>query len=225
MAPTVRDITSQGYGNDTSANPARPAGTTEGDLLIAFATSDADGNLAAMTAPAGWSLLGQSTGTDGVMPPLKVWRKIATSSETTTYTFPDANGAQSLAAVMAITGHNAASPIAAGATFNLDGSFTTSHTAPSVTGVAGGLLITAFVAGDNLSFTPPTGMTEILDVPAVTTGSAFCRLAVNTQELGADGSTGTRVSTSSDFAKCPCVSLVVAPAAAAGPPPRLFLPF
>ena len=142
MPVELRAATADAQGNTPTATPAAPAGAAAGDLLLAFHASDVDGNFAAMTAPAGWTQIGLGP-TGATLPFLKVWQKVATGSESTSYGFPDSTGANGSAAIVALYGQHASTPVSAGPTFSSSTTASTSHVAPSVTGVAGGVLLTA----------------------------------------------------------------------------------
>lgn len=211
MAVAVRSVTFDGEGNTPSATVTKPAGTIEDDLLVAVATSDNDGSLAAMTAPAGWAESGTGVGGTAGTAFMKTWRKVATASEPADYTFPDSDGAHAAAVILCLTGVDTTTPIAVDATYNVSTSDSTSHPAPSVAGVADGLLITAHcaeVGGTSRTYTPPSGMTEQADFNS--TASPWLTLEVNTLALTADGATGTKTATCSGAEPFTCMSLVVA---------------
>ncbi len=102
----------------TSSNTAvtlnKPSGTTTGDLLIVFLTDQAPGE--AYTAPSGWTL--HNTYTNGT-PGMKtvVYYKIATGSETSTYTFTAAasGSVERVGVIMRYSGVNTSAPINASA--------------------------------------------------------------------------------------------------------------
>ena len=214
MPVELRAATADAQGNTPTATPAAPAGAAAGDLLLAFHASDVDGNFAAMTAPAGWTQIGLGP-TGATLPFLKVWQKVATGSESTSYGFPDSTGANGSAAIVALYGQHASTPVSAGPTFSSSTTASTSHVAPSVTGVAGGVLLTAHVAHSNnttRTYTPPSGMTELADPTSGDNG--WIALGVNMLALSAGGATGTKTATCSGSTPWVTVSLVVAPAAA-----------
>jgi hypothetical protein len=196
-------------GTAASAIVAKPAGTIEGDLMVAVQACDLNGSLAGMTAPTGWVERGNSSRTDvGFM---KVWIKVAGPSEPTTYTFPDPGGAQDCVIALAFTAQDPNAPLAAAPTF-ASGAAATAHPAPSVAGVAGGMLVTAHLAGTAgtaRSYTPPTGMTERQESAAGTSPTIV--LEVSTLALATAGATGTKSATCSGSAPYLTMSLVVAP--------------
>lgn len=188
----------------------RPTGTVSGDLLIAIHGSDRDGTAAAMTAPAGWTLAGQSSQTNAGF--LKIWWKIAGGSEPSTYTFPDSTASDAALIVLCFQGgtFDAASPFAVAATFGGSNTSSTSHVAPSVAGVDDGELVTAYFGGTGTNgtrtYSPPSGMTERGDV-----GGGWVVAAAYTLDLAADGATGTKTATCSASVASVTASLVIAP--------------
>ncbi len=117
-----------------------PAGTTEGDLLIAaVATRQQTTN--DIQAPAGWTLI--DVGDCGADTTFGVWWRIAKASEPASHLIDWNRGAQTPSQaygwIMRFTGHAAASPIHASAFTT--GSNTKSPTSPSVTTTVDGALI------------------------------------------------------------------------------------
>ena len=211
MPVELRGATADAQGNTPTATPTKPTGVVAGDLLLGFQASDVDGSFAAMTAPAGWLQIGLGP-TGATLPFLKVWQKAATGSEPASYGFPDATGANGSAAIVALYGHNSTTPVSAGPTFSSSTTASTSHVAPSVTGVDGGVLLTAHVAHSNnttRTYTPPTGMTELADPTSGDNG--WIALGVNMLALAAGGATGTKTATCSGSTTYVTVSLVVQP--------------
>lgn len=193
--------------NEETASPTLPSGTAAGDLLLAFQASDSEGALSEMSAPAGWTQIGSASRSNVGF--FKVWRKIATASEPATLGFPDSTSAHCSVVVVALTGVDPSAPLSVTPTFN-DGSATTTHPAPSVTGAAGGMQITAHFAGTNgttRSYTKPSGMTQA----AVSTLSedAWVLLGVYYDELDSGGPTGARIATCSASRPYITMSLVV----------------
>jgi hypothetical protein len=204
-----RAATSGSGGTSTNVVLNRPAGVVEGDLLVAVLGSDRDGTLAAMTAPAGWTERGAHTQTSCGF--VKVWTKIAGASEPTSYTFPDSTSADAVGGMLAFHSYDPSAPLAVAPVFASSATAATAHPAPSVTGVDGGMLVTAHFGGANAnatrSYTPPSGMTERVDVGP----SSWTVLGVNTQSLTAAGATGTKTATCSASVPYITTTLVVKP--------------
>lgn len=138
-----------------------PAGTANGDLLIAVNASEW-GSLASNAVPAGFTRLTTSEfdgGANGIHISIG-WR--TASSEPASYTFASAADTANVGAIFRITGHAAAVQVAqAAAAVGL--------TAPSVVpNGASDLLMTFHVSrtsgSTTMTWTPPTGMTEHVDL-------------------------------------------------------------
>jgi hypothetical protein len=210
MAATFRSSTEDARG--TAGNPCvptLPTGVVEGDLLLCVHTCDLNGTAAGLTAPSGWTQLGSTSRTDvGFM---KVWRKVAGPGEPASYSFASPVGADTSAVIIAVTGQDPNAPIAAGPTF-ASGAASTSHPAPSVAGVANGLLVTAHLAGtsgSSRSYTPPSGMTEQRESKLSTSPNIVTE--VNTLGLTTAGQTNQQTATCSGSVPYVTMSLVIAP--------------
>ncbi|GHH67655.1 hypothetical protein GCM10017673_15010 [Streptosporangium violaceochromogenes] len=113
--PSVRAV-STGEASGSSLTVSKPAGTVQGDILLAF-QSDDDGVLSDMATPTGgatWQLLASrsDTGTIGTL--TKVWWKVAGSSEPSTYGFTFRAGTISgVVTVVAVRDGAAATPVVA----------------------------------------------------------------------------------------------------------------
>lgn len=208
MSVSFRSASEDARGTTNPPVLVPPLGTTSGDYLLAVQVSDKRGSLSAMTAPTGWLLLDSTSRSDVGF--VKVWRKIATGSEPTEYTFVDSTSAHSSAIIVGLTGYDPSQPLAVTPTFS-NGASSTTHTAASVTGVAGGMLITAHIAGTNgttRSYTSiPSGMTRAQD-SALSSGG-YILLGVYYQALPGAGATGSKIATCSTSAPFITMSLVV----------------
>lgn len=202
-APTLRSVSTGGATSATAGatfTVTKPAGVASGDLLLAYQYGDESSVEAQLTGPSGWTLLGtksdlQSAGC-GI---LKIWQKTATGSEPASYTFGVGSGGNNTdgdCAILAFTAgtFNSATPTTT-PTFGGSGTVNNNSVAPSVTGVVDGLLLCSFHAlGGNATWTPPAGMTEIVDFKSsgVWTASEVASLA-----LTSTAATGTKTATSS----------------------------
>lgn len=195
-APTVAAVSS---GNGTANyNVAVPAGTTNGDLLVAIAASDW-GTLAGNDVPAAFK-----TGTGGLTLGtsdydggsnafhIALGARIA-NSEPANYNFAVGSSADHVAAIIRVTGHDSTPTIAQVAPSTVG----SGDTAPSI--VPNGsddLLITIHGAettsGGARTWTPPAGMTEHVDRQSTT----FTFLGVNSLQSPSNPS-GTKVATES----------------------------
>lgn len=218
MAITFR-AASEGTDNGGSVDGvilARPAGVVSGDVMFAVVVADNDvGGIGNIQTPTGWTLIGSSSvssrGTVGV------YQRIAGGSEASSWQWtdlaPSTSDVDYAGGIVAFYGsYDAANPIKAGPTFATSGTSTTqTFVAPSVTGVAGGVLICGFLRSDtsnsSSSFSTPSGMAERVDISE----TAWVSAAIDTQDLTDDGATGTRTSTCSDAARYTTVSFVLGP--------------
>jgi len=229
MAATFRaGATTVNNGGTLTKTTGKPSGTAEDDILI-FLSFMHDGGSTVIEWPAGVTELDQvavpSTDFAG-----GAAYKVAGDSEPADYTVENGNGnsgTDQLFAIAAVQGGDTSSPIADSEVAYYDeGENTPNVHAPSVDGVAGGLLICAwFQKYDSSglgSISPPVGMTAggsgQASVGAVPPGYSIGAWAY--KELSADGPTGVQTATTSktpgDYAQIG-VSIVIAPATASAP--------
>lgn len=164
-----------------SVKVTKPAGTQYGDVLLAIVGNNF-GDANAITAPAGWTLLHavNDNAFDWFNAHVKVYAKQATIAEPADYTFTNSFGAEQIVEVITLRGAVAPS---SGADSNGWSIASTRvkyapkgdmHVAPSMS-TTGQLLICAsfFGLADNILDglgvvqvvqTPPTGMTELLNL-------------------------------------------------------------
>ena len=196
---------SQIAGATTSLVCNKPAGTASGDIMIAFAAADW-GDPAPMTAT-GWSLVdSQIQGTNAVN--AKIWTKTAGGSEPSTYTF--GGDASSDNAVGIITTRGTTASFLTAKQFTTGSSV--SRVAPSIGSVPTSILLCfAMVDGSaGVTFTPPSGMTEQVDVQS----TAWTAISVASL-LGVSGTTGTKTFTASNADSTAGIEMSVAIAEAA----------
>lgn len=205
-----------------SLSVTTPAGLTAGDLLIAWHYADNDGALSSMGAPSGWTLLGSEAGVTGGHPYVKVWTKVATSSDASasSFAFTDsASGIHNSVVILAISaGTYSSSALTTAVSFQNGGtSSSTSHIAPSLTGVVDGLLLTSHgtdSGGTAATYTPPSGMIEWADTNS---GSgSYTALEVNALGLSSINATGTRTATCTVSRPWKGSALIVYPASGGG---------
>lgn len=171
-----------------------------GNLLLFVATAADNGtNVITFSTPAGWTLLtGASTANLSYQPGMYIFYRVADGTEAASYTATASNSCSLAACIVALAGVDA-STLTAGTTAT--GSATTSITATGVTATANGILL-YFGAQSNsnneVTFTPPSGMTEAADVPT-SAGGAQARLSLEVayQEGLSAGATGSKTATAS----------------------------
>src|SRR5688500_4170120 len=141
---------------------------------------------------------------------VKIWQRIATSTGPSSYALNDPTAAPSTAIIVALTGYDPSQPLAITPTF-AEGAASSTHPASSVTGVAGGLLLTTHVAGTagtSRSYTGvPSGMTRAQETTLSSGGYILC--GVFYQPLSAVGATGSKIATCSSSRPYITMSLVV----------------
>lgn len=216
--PTVESAAVAQVVSAATINVGKPAGTAEGNLLVAVHVMDMDSPLSAMTAPDGW----EQAGPDG-MPDTayicwaKVWVKAAGGAEPSSYTFGAGTGSETLLTVLRISGADPSSPLDFTPVWADGGEVTaTAQVAPSGTAVhTGALLIAIYGAlteGANASYTPPAGMTEHSDFPSPS--DVWIKMSVASGAIMAPGATGTKTATSTLATRWLAGALAIAPAAA-----------
>ncbi len=152
MAYTFRAGASAGNSSGGDVSPSKPAGTADGDLLIARAYLEADTNTWA-TVPSGWSLAGSIANTGGFT--LWVYWKVA-SSEPASWTWTPTTNNWRTITVDAYSGGVTPAVDVVGTGGQADGVLPASQTAPSVTTIDDNDLV-AFSFGD-FSGTNPTSI-------------------------------------------------------------------
>lgn len=176
---------------------SRPAGATDGELLVAIGFSDPDDPTFTIVEPSGWSLEDEATGPGGCR--CLVWTKTA-ASEPTSWTWTMSAGTSNAVHVLRVTGA-AASPVEISPVFGGSTSSTTSHVAPSISPTtAAALLICAtmeiYTDTGVATHTPPSGMTEQTDQGPSDFSPGYQYSSVATQQLSSSGATGTKTFTS-----------------------------
>lgn len=192
-APVVANVTSA---NSNSAGyPVNvPPGTVNGDLLIGAVASDF-GTFAGNAFGTGWTELTTSEYNGGTNAfHVGLWARVA-SSEPASYTVSH-DSSDSVAAILRITGWDSASGIS-GIVQVAPSTTGTGTTAPSaVPGGTDSLLLTFHgaetSAGGARTWTPPSGMTELVDRQSTT----WTTLEVN-RLSGPSNPSGTKVATPS----------------------------
>jgi hypothetical protein len=219
VLPVVRGVSSASGASagSTAVVNNTISGLAVGDLLIGIGVCDNDGTLTALTGPS-WGSPSFQAPAAGGQPGMKVWAKVATSTDVAAanWSFSAGTGVYCSAGVVAIQAgtFNAADPYFADVVFNISTSLTTSHVAPTIgTGIDKGLLVTVHSTDQggaaSCSYTPPTGMTERVDTAA---SSGFTCLEINTLALTSSAATGTKTATCTASRPSTCASFIISPA-------------
>lgn len=132
---------------NTTISIATPS-TNSGDLLIAAIATDDSTSATLTPASSGWTLINCSNYNSAVT--LGVWRRFATSSEPSSYTFNGLGGNQAYGWIMRFAGCDPNNPINASASSGVTSSTPTS---PAVTTTVDGCLILRLGAFDDCNIT------------------------------------------------------------------------
>lgn len=187
---TISTVGSSSAGNATATTLTVPAppGVADGHVLVAAVTVRGS---PAITAPAGWTLIRSDQ--SGFTVKQSLYYKVAGASEPGSYTWTFASSQGAAGGIVAFSGVDTSSPVDASSGATGSG---TAITAPSLTTTAADARLVGFFGMSNLATaTPPTGMTERLDVSS-TAGTYRASLEAADEPLGAAGSTGSRTATS-----------------------------
>jgi hypothetical protein len=202
----------------SSATVNKPIGVVQGDLLLVAQVCDKDGSSSLLTAPTGWDLAYSNfvDGSSGSWGYVKIWTKIAGSSEPSTYTFGNSSSADCSVGIVAIASQNGLSPtLSVLDWFVAFTNGTDDISAVSVESTNNGMFLIVWAYGSTIdstrSFSTPTGMTEEVDTNVSI--AEWIGLAIDSQVLGPGTTTGLKESTSTGFATgyTNIVSIVFAP--------------
>lgn len=191
MVASIRHVSSAESGSIPSFTCPKPDGTAEGDLLIAFHSSDT-GVLSDMGTPTGgatWQPLGSRAG-DGDWAGTKLWVKVAGAAEPAGYEFTQSviGPADGVVAIAAITGAVTTTPVVA-----QTGSSTPTSLVPTPGVTPGGSAdvelrwVAAPVDGGTVSWNPPSGLVERADLQS----GVFTTAALATRTLTSSAPTDT----------------------------------
>jgi hypothetical protein len=193
--------TASGSVNSVTLNV--PAGTAQGDLLIVqIAIPDNQFNIhySSNTPVSGWYTIRRDTAYTVSVASYLIYH-FADATEPASYTFPIAfpGGGTSTdyaAAMLQFSGVDPRSPFDAHAG-TLAATSSTSVVAPGLTTVADNVLLISFATiNAQTSFTAPTGMTEVYNIPRSGTKTVTAEAA--TQSFATAGATGIRTATAAN---------------------------
>jgi hypothetical protein len=210
--PAVRSVSSAtANGPASELTLGKPAGTSEGDLLIAVIAHQG-GSAKNMPAPAGWTEIPGTNVYQGTNARIHAWYRFAGPTEPDFWLFTLTGGGDDMAGgIMSIVRGRTPVPIDAAAG-QANATSTRPVTAPSITTtVADTLLLFAGACNNPATFTPPAGMTEQWD--RATSGAFTVALETAVESLGGAQATGTRVATASGSCRSVAIDVAVAPAA------------
>lgn len=164
---------SQAVGSTTNVAITKPTGVAPNDVMIAAIHSGWCNGSSAVTPPAGWILInntsntGSGCGSGNTTIQLSTFYKIATAAEPSTYTFTGSTTQMYVGGIVAYSNVNIVSPINASSNLGLQDSCGTIK-APGVTTTATCTrLVNVFICSVNFSgmnIIPQASLTERLDV-------------------------------------------------------------
>jgi hypothetical protein len=198
-AITLRSAASAGAASGVLAlELPTPAGTVAGDFLLAALAVRPSS--AAVTAPAGWTLIRRVDNANSADHSLLTYRRVADASEPAAHGFTLSASTGSAGGMLAFLRVDASSPIAAEGGQNTPASL--SHAAPSIVpATADTQLVTVHAFSSTATWTPPSGMGEAFDQgsgnsPTATGISLVCSHAPSTSA----GATGARTAVAANDA-------------------------
>lgn len=183
---------------------AVPAGTQADDVMIASIVVRPANML--ITPPAGWTLVRlinqpAGGGTGGFGQVQATYYRVATAAEPVSYTWRFFGGISNGAAggILSFSGVDTANPIdAEGGNVT---PFSVNHTANSITTtVADTMLVSAHAMNSAINWTPPTGMTEAVDVASQPLNAVGDTIEINYELRTSVGATGSRTARVANFA-------------------------
>jgi RHS repeat-associated protein len=177
----------------------KPAGTAADDVMIA--SIGFRPNTATITPPAGWTLVRRMDNPNSNPNSLAVYRKVAGASEPASYAWSFGGATDATGGIQSFIGVDTVNPVDVengnctpqGNCAN--GSLTT-HATPSVTTtVANTMVVTSHSFSSSSTWTPPSGMTESIDVASQAPGLAGQAIEGNRVVQAAIGATGVKTAT------------------------------
>jgi len=201
-------------------NIATPSGTAANDVMIAaIGFNNAS---AAITPPAGWTLVRRVNNASTTSNSLAVYRRTAAAGEPASHTWAIAGGAFLVGGIQGFAGADAANPI------DVEGGQTTAsgtvHAAPSVTTtVPNAMLVTTHTFASSRTWTPQAGLTEAFDRPSGAASATGQSIAGNFQPQAAAGATGVKSATAAGNADVGNTHILVLRPVPANTPPTVSL--
>ncbi len=197
----MRSATQAGVGSGvTTLTIAKPSGASLGDVLVAAIAVRPD--TATVTPPSGWTLARPRVDNPNANANAQLmYYRFVDGTEGADFSWTlGASPTGAVGGIVAFAGVESCTPIDAS-----DGQLTANgltHSAPSVNASqTGDLLVTAHSFTSAAAWTPPTGMTEAVDVASVAVPqTAGISMSMSYEELTASGATGPRDAVASNDA-------------------------
>lgn len=202
VAPAFRDVaTTAGSTSDTVVISV-PSATVDDDIMIAGIYTESDGQ--AITAPGGWTLLVTMDNGTGAFRTRWYWRRA--SSEPADYTWTATGSSWLGGGITAYSGAiTTGSPIDANGSGDTGGADTSAVATSITTTVADTLIVYGMHNVGGVTATPPSGMTERVDV------ASYYGADVAQASAGATGNKTATLASSQTWA---CFLLALKPPAA-----------
>ncbi len=175
-----------------------PAGTVSSDVLIASIAVRP--NTATITPPASWTLIRRTDNASGTANSVAVYYKVAGGSEPSSYTWTFSASTGSAGGIESFANVDTSAPV------NIDNGQNTAsaltHATPTVTTtVTSAMLVTSHEFSSSATWTPPAGLTEVVDTASLTVpNAAGISLEVNYAIQSAAAATGAKTATASNDA-------------------------
>ncbi len=214
-APVIESKATAANGNSTSPSCSAPAGIVAGELLLAYVNFD--GLSADITGgPAGWTKLGGLDPSD-VRVGHEIWWKEATGAEPGSYAWSQSASRRTAIGILRISGWDNTGTLKIAVDSAVQASTTTPFSPSITTDIADSLVLSGAASEfGNLSYTPPSGTTEEIDIETGSAGDAGTALGVASEVIATAGATGTRQWTSSFAARFVCSAVAVPSPSASG---------
>ena len=195
-APTYRASAQTGVASG-NLTISKPAGVVTNDVMVASIAFRP--NIATITPPSGWTLAGNILNNpNSIANSLATYYKIATSGEPASYTWTMGTITGAAGGITAFSGAAITTPIVQSGKNTAWGLF---HDTPSVTTpVANTMIVTAHAFASSATWSPPSGMSKVVDVASLTTpNSGGISMVINYVLQSAAGTTGAKTATASDY--------------------------
>lgn len=177
-----------------------PSGTAAGDVMIAaIAVSP---NTPTISTPTGWTLVRTLSQTSTTTSRLAIFRRVATASEPSSYSWTlSTTFTGTVGGITTFSGVDNTTPISV-ENGQITSSSTTQTTPSITTTFSSSMLVGIFSYASAGTWTPPTGMTEVVDIASRTpnnaSGESLEMVYLLQSSAGSTGTKSAKASTSSD---------------------------
>ena len=170
----------------------RPSGVALDDVLIgSIAVTPSS---AAITPPSGWTLVRRTDNAGPTSNSLAIYRRVATGAEPTSYAWGISGANFTVGGIQAFTGVDTAAPVEVENGQSTPSS--TTHATPNITSTsANAMIVASHTFASSQSWTPPTGMTESLEVKSGSNNATGLSIEASRVLQPLPGPTGTKTAT------------------------------